>query len=722
MRSLILCSLIPAIFLSGCGRDDRPALAPVKPVTDTYFGVEIRDPYRYMENMDDTLFLNWMKAYADYSKKVIDGIPGRSSLIELYTEFDGRSSDRVYGLSISENGRYFYLKMTPEDEFGKLYYRDAYETEEVLLYDPADFQGEPGITFVIGTYKPDIVGETVLVGLAPNGSESLTGIIIDVESGKVLDDRLQRVFGGITWLGKGKGLLYGQTNSSNVHDPDRMLNTKIYHHKPGDPQEADAIVFSSKSYPSIEMRPEEIPVIIYDNDEDDYYLLLSTVDRYLKLFYADPGAFSRNMRFDWTPLTRSEDRIQDFNVRGDELYLYTAKDAPGFEIRKTSKTAPDIDGAEMVVAAPENGMISGFSFTSEALYYKLKINGVEERLFRLPNGGDSAMEIELPAKAGSLGLRTRGYKHDDIWVGITGWTMDGMRYRYEAEADRFTEEPLSSMAAFPEYSDLVVEELMVPSHDGVRVPLSVIYHRGTKLDGTAPAIMTGYGAYGISHQPSFNPYTLSWTLQGGVVAIAHVRGGGELGDSWRLSGYKQSKPNTWKDFIACGEYLVNNQYTASKALAMYGGSAGGILIGRTMTERPDLFAAAMPLVGLMNPMRVEQSPNGPVNTPEFGTVEDSSECMALIEMDAYLHIEDDVDYPATLITAGFNDPRVIVWQPAKFAARLQAANGSEAPILFDVDYTSGHGVGDTKSKKFEDLADIFTFGLWQTGHPDFQPE
>lgn len=718
----MLCALVLGIVLSGCGRADRPALAPVKPVTDNYFGVEIKDPYRYMENMDDTVFLSWMKEFADYSRGVIDEIPGRSSLIELYSEFDGRSSDRVYGLSISENGRYFYLKTTPEDEFGKLYYRDSYEAEEVLLYDPADFRGDRGVAYVIGTYKPDLMGERVLIGLAPNGSESLTGIIIDVETGKVLNDRLERVFGGITWLGEGNGLLYGQTNSSNVHDPDRIIDTKIYHHRPGDPQEADAVVFSSRNYPSIEMRPEEIPVIIFDDEEDDYYLLLSTVDRYLKLFYADPGTFTRNMRFNWKPLTRSEDRIQEFYVKGDDLYLYTAKDAPGFEIRKTSKTAPDIDGAEVVVEENEKGMISGFAFTGNALYYKLKLNGVEERLFRLPYGAESAAEIGLPARAGSLGLRTRGHKHDDVWVGITGWTMDGMRYRYEPEQDRFKEEPLSSMAAFPEYADLVVEELMVPSHDGVKVPLSVIYHRGTDLDGSAPAIMTGYGAYGISRKPSFNPYFLSWTLQGGIVAIAHVRGGGELGDSWRLSGYKQSKPNTWKDFISCAEYLTGNQYTNSKALAMYGGSAGGILIGRTMTERPDLFAAAMPMVGLMNPLRVEQSPNGPVNTPEFGTVEDSSECMALIEMDAYLHIEDDVDYPATLITAGFNDPRVIVWQPAKFAARLQAANGSSAPILFEVDYTSGHGVGDTKSKKFEDLADIYAFGLWQTGHPDFQPE
>jgi prolyl oligopeptidase len=253
----------------------------------------------------------------------------------------------------------------------------------------------------------------------------------------------------------------------------------------------------------------------------------------------------------------------------------------------------------------------------------------------------------------------------------------------------------------------------------VLVPLSLIYRKGLAMNGTAPVLLNGYGAYGISLTPYFNPYILTWTLEGGIYAVAHVRGGGEMGDAWRLAGHKTTKPNTWKDFIACAEFLAAERYTSPEKLAVFGGSAGGILIGRALTERPELFAAAIPMVGIMNPLRAEQSPNGPVNAPEFGTVKDSAECMALMEMDAYLHVEDDEDYPATLITAGFNDPRVIVWQPAKFAARLQAANSSGGPILFEVDYASGHGVGDTKSKSFEDIADLLTFALWQTGNKEF---
>lgn len=232
--------------------------------------------------------------------------------------------------------------------------------------------------------------------------------------------------------------------------------------------------------------------------------------------------------------------------------------------------------------------------------------------------------------------------------------------------------------------------------------------------------MIGYGAYGISNTPGFSPYRLLWTNNGGILAIAHVRGGGELGDQWYKAGYKTTKPNTWKDLIACAEYLIKEKYTSPQKIAINGGSAGGILIGRAMTERPDLFAVAIPEVGCLNPLRAEESPNGPVNAPEFGTVKDSVECMALIEMDSYLHVRDGVKYPATLITAGMNDPRVIAWQPGKFAARLEAANASDKPILFLTDFEAGHGIGNTKTKDFEKLADKFSFALWQTGNPGFQ--
>ena len=344
---------------------------------------------------------------------------------------------------------------------------------------------------------------------------------------------------------------------------------------------------------------------------------------------------------------------------------------------------------------------------------------METKVYHLKEPGAQPEELELPFTAGSAGLGTKGVDHKELWISMGGWTRDGARYRYDPADKSFTYETMSSQAEFPEFENIMAEEIMIPSHDGVMVPVSLIYDKNMKRDGSNPVMMYGYGSYGITISPFFSTIFLTWISEGGVIAISHVRGGGELGDAWHKAGYKQTKPNTWKDFIATAEYLHNEKISSPEKTMIFGGSAGGILVGRAMTERPDLFGVAVPAVGAMNTVRSEFTPNGPVNVPEFGTVKDESEFKALYEMDSYLHIEDGVKYPATMITAGINDPRVVAWEPGKFAARLQAANGSDKPILFRVDYESGHG-SDAKTKSFQEFADIMSFSFWQMGHPDYQ--
>jgi prolyl oligopeptidase len=251
------------------------------------------------------------------------------------------------------------------------------------------------------------------------------------------------------------------------------------------------------------------------------------------------------------------------------------------------------------------------------------------------------------------------------------------------------------------------------------IPLSIIYKKGIPLDGSNSCILRGYGAYGISATPGFSILN-SVALRGVVLAIAHTRGGGEKGEAWYRAGYKTTKPNTWEDFISCAEYLVKKGYTSPQKLAGTGTSAGGILISRAITERPDLFAAAVCNVGCANAMRLEFSANGPVNTPEFGTVKDPVECQALFEMDGVQHVEKGVKYPAVMGVGGWNDPRVPAWEPGKFVAALQAATASGNPILMKVNYDNGHFT-EEKSVTFKNFAGQFAFLLWQTGHKDFQP-
>ncbi len=721
MRTRLFLCLFVLLLLPQCTTPlpEPPPQAPVEEVTDTYWGIDVVDPYRYMEDLENETVVEWMRSQADYTRMILDGISGRQGLIDKMVDFDSRVSDRISSLQVVDTDRHFYLKLKPDEEVGKLHFRDGYEGAETLLFDPTQYRAEEELNFVITGFAPTTDGSRVAMTVAPNGSESAYTLTLDVESGELYPEEIDRSWFAPSWNEDGSGFFYTRTNSMDVHDPNRTIGTTAYFHTVGTDPAQDTPILSAEMYPELGMAPEEIPVVMYDPDVDYIYGVAASVDQRLALSMA-PASELANERIAWRRVFDREDEVLNFAATPSQAYVYTSKDAPNYKLLATSFPEMDLDGAGVFIPEDPNWKLQSFTLTSDGLYFVRSRNDVEMTLHFIPGGSTEARQIELPKAAGTLGVSAKGIEFPDLWVSISGWTASGERHRYDLASNTFRRQQMSTIAEYPEYDDLVVEEVLVPSHDGAEVPLSIIYKEGTPMDGNTPAMIFGYGAYGISNTPGFGPNFLLWTHEGGILTIAHVRGGGEKGHAWYEAGKKTTKPNTWKDLIACAEYLVANGYTSPGRIAINGGSAGGILIGRAMTERPDLFAAAIPEVGVMNPLRAEETPNGPVNAPEFGTVQDSVETLALIEMDSYLKLQDGVEYPATLVTAGMNDPRVIAWQPAKFAARLLAANASDEPILLWVDFESGHGIGDTKSKQFEGLADGMAFGLWQTGHPGFK--
>ena len=334
---------------------------------------------------------------------------------------------------------------------------------------------------------------------------------------------------------------------------------------------------------------------------------------------------------------------------------------------------PNFNKYETLVKEDSERVITDITITKQGLFYVKTKNGVEAKLYRLHKGNEKI--IPLPKSVGYISVLSKGVDYNDLWIETQGWTSKKERYKYNYKTKTFENANIVPVQKYPELDDVIVEEIEVPSHDGVMVPLSIIYKKGIQMNSNHPLFILGYGAYGISMSPHFRANMLHWLSNGGVYAVAHVRGGGEKGDAWHKGGFKTTKPNTWKDFIACTEYLIHQKYTSPKKIAIWSGSAGGILIGRAITERPDLFAVAIIRVGLLNSIRLEYQPNGQNNTKEFGTVNDSTEFKALYEMDAYHHIKDGVNYPAVYLTAGLNDARVPAWQPAKFTARMQGGYG-----------------------------------------------
>ncbi len=413
----------------------------------------------------------------------------------------------------------------------------------------------------------------------------------------------------------------------------------------------------------------------------------------------------------WIEVCDAADEVRSFTAHGAELYLLTSKNAPRFKIIKTSLSNPDLANANTVLAESDAIVRSIFA-ANDALYAIATNNGIG-KLIRITYD-DTIEYLTLPSD-GAINFLENDSDADGVLISIKTWIKCESHYEYNPITNLFTDLELQPKGKYCTPSDLVATEVTVKSHDGTMIPLSIIYKQGIKLDGSNPCLLMGYGAYGYAIDPFYLQTQCAWYERGGIFAIAHVRGGGENGEEWYRAGFQQTKPNTWKDFIACAEYLIEQKYTSPAKLAGEGISAGGILIGRAITERPDLFAVAIPRVGCLNQVRFETTPNGVNNTPEFGSCETEAGFQALYAMDAFLHVRDEVDYPAMLITHGITDPRVEPWQSAKFAARVQAASASGKPVLLRMDYEAGHGIGSTKTQIIQERADIFAFMMWQFG-------
>jgi len=414
----------------------------------------------------------------------------------------------------------------------------------------------------------------------------------------------------------------------------------------------------------------------------------------------------------WVKICAESDLVTDFAVDGNDIYLITATEAPRFKLIATSLASPNLATAREVIGAGER-VIEGVAAAADALYVSAKQDGINQ-ILRVTKSGE-VMALETP-RNGAAYISSVSPQIAGIMAYETTWIQGGIRYNYDPVSNTFTDNGMVPKGKFDNLEGFVAEEVLVTSHDGVNVPLSILRRADTKLDGTNPTIVYGYGSYGFSQDVSFSPIRLGWIEQGGIFAIAHVRGGGEYGQAWHYAGRMENKPNTWKDLIAAAEYLVDKGYSSPAHMAPMGGSAGGILAGRSMTERPDLFGAAVLQVGMLDAIRAETTTNGVPNIKEFGSVTDKAGFEGLLAMSAYHHVEEGVTYPATLLTHGFNDPRVNPWMSGKMAARLQAVNQGGAPVLLRVDFDAGHGIGSTREQVLAQYADIYSFLFWQLGN------
>jgi prolyl oligopeptidase len=695
-------------------------VATVKDVTNTYFGVSVNDPYRYMENLSDPEVAAWMKAQNDYTHSLLDCIPGRQQLLARIQELDDAVAARVESVRRLPNDRYLYLKRLPQDNTPKLYDRRGLAGKETLLVDPEKFAKATGKPHSINYYRPSYDGTHVAHGISAAGSEDATVHVLETGTGREVDKPIDRAqFGAVQWRPDGESFFYNRLQKLEPGMPttERYQKSRTYLHVIGADADKEQPIFGFGISPLVKMEPADIPWVATTPDSQYAIGVIEHGTQREYTLYVAPLASVGRPKTPWRKVCDVDDQVTGFAVRGSDVFLLTHKDAPRFEVIKTSLIKPNLATAKVVVL-PGEPVVTGIAVAKDALYVVLR-DGSVGRLVRVPFRGKTE-RVALPFE-GSLSIVARDPRCDGVLLGAATWTKALQIYAYDPRTRKITNTGLQPLGQFDAPDDLESVEVKAMSHDGTMIPLSIVYRRGIKLDGSNPTLLMGYGAYGFPRDPSFDPCLLAWCEKGGVYGVAHVRGGGEYGQDWYRAGYKLTKPNTWKDFIACAEYLIEHKYTTSERLAGTGRSAGGILIGRAITERPDLFRAATAAVGCMDMLRMETTPNGVPNIPEFGSVKTEDGFKALYEMSSYHHVTDGTKYPAVMLTTGVNDPRVEPWESAKMAARLQAATASGKPVLLRVDYEAGHGVGSTKKQLQEVAADTWAFLLWQFGLPEFQP-
>ena len=692
-----------------------PPNASVRPVTETLHGVAVTDRYRWMETPADPEWMPYLKGQNDYARALLAKIPGRDVLAE---KIETVSSALAAIGQIQTAGPYIFTHLRPlgANTF-KLYVREGVDGQDRLLVDP-DTLATAGshVSLDYWTASPD--GKLVAYGTSPAGSENSLLRFLETATGKTLPDVLDRAqFGPAQWAPDGSGVFINRLKEGTKHgDPDHYLDSVCWFHKLGTDPATDVKVLEKGLDPNVDVPDIAFTVVAAQPGCDIALGLVATGVQNEVDLYASPLDAAIAGKPVWKRVCTSADDVTGFAVVGSDLYLLTHKDAPRYRVVKTTTAKPAF--ANAMSAAPEGEeVVKDLSGARDGVYVQT-LNGGVSGLYRLAHDGHKT-EVKLPFE-GSIAFVATDPLADGCWFQIEGWVRPPV-VCHAAPDGTVTVTDIAPKPAI-DVSRYDSVEVRVKARDGVMVPLSIVYAKTLKRDGKAPLLLDAYGAYGLDQDAGFIPRVLPWLDLGGAFAVAHVRGGGELGEAWHLAGKGLTKPNTWRDAIDCVEYMIAEHWTGKGKIAVEGGSAGGIMVGRFLTERPDLVTVAISQVGVSNATRAEFSENGPDNVPEFGTVKDPDGFKGLFEMDAYQHVKNGAPYPAVLLTTGANDPRVAPWEAGKMAARLQAATSSKKPVILRVETDAGHGIGSTRKQRDDETADTYAFILWQTGDPRFQPK
>jgi prolyl oligopeptidase len=671
-----------------------------------------------MEDLANPDVQTWLRGQAYFARAVLDRIPGREGLRSRVEQLRNATAERVGEVRI--NGTWIYsLKRLAGESVPRLYVRNGFHGKDRLLVDPETMPAPKGSHNSISYYAPSPDNRYLGFGVASGGSEDTVLHVLDLILGRETGDVIDRAeLGGAGWT-EDHRLFYTRLQKQEPGAPPqaKYLNARAYVHVLGTNPDEDTPLLGSGVPASPSLAPATYPFVgTAAGCPWLFGVVLTGVQKEWTIYLAPIGSLAGGSPA-WRKVVAPSDGVVKFTGHGKDLFLLTYRDASNGKLLTLSLDDPRMENAREFLPMAK-GVITDLAAARDALYVVRSTGGASE-LLRLPyRPGSSVERLRLPFVCDISHLMADEHSPGVAFF-ATAWTHVGGAFAYDPRLKRVLDTELQPQGPFDNPKNLVAEEVLVRARDGVMVPLSIVHRKGLRRDGNNPLILEGYGSYGITQTPGLDPSSLAWYERGGIIAVAHVRGGGEYGSNWHLEGSRANKPNTWRDGIACAEWLIAHRYTSASKLAIQGSSAGGIFVGRAITERPDLFAAAIDASPLSDMIRLESSAGGAQNIPEFGSITTKEGFSSLLEMSPYHKVVGATRYPAVLLTMGMNDPRVVPWQAAKMAARLQAATAGGKPVLLRIDYDAGHGFGSTSEQQVELHTDMMAFLLWQLRVEEF---
>ncbi|CAH1000496.1 Prolyl endopeptidase [Neolewinella maritima] len=711
---LLLCTLLVA-----CARETNPTTMrstdyPNLPVTypetrtdgteDDYFGTTVADEYRWLEDDNSAETKAWVQEENKTTFGYLEQIPFRKDIEERLTElvnYPRLSSPYKVGKY------YFYSKNDGLQNQSVIYYKEGMDGEEMVFIDPNAINEEG--TTSINLLGADKDNRYMAYSRSDAGSDWTKIYIRDIATNTDMDDELEWVkFSGAGWYGD--GFFYSRYPAPAAGDELKGNNTQhsVYFHKLGEPQSADRLVYEDRANPNYYHYGGT-------TEDEDYFIMYAApgTDGFATYYLPLDGSGTLPSKIE--PIALFDDtknKSQVIHTAGREFWVHTDIGAPNYHLVKINLDKPGKSNWTEVIPEAEN-LLQGVN-TGGGYLFANYLEQATDRYYRMDYNGDNKTTIELPG-VGSAGGFSGKEDEKQLFYVYTSFIYPPTIFAYDVDMNE--SEPFFQPELKFDPTDYEEKQVTYTSKDGTEVTMFLVHKKGLELDGMNPTYLYGYGGFNISLSPSFSVMRLPLLENGGVFAMANLRGGGEYGEAWHKAGMLENKQNVFDDFIAAGEYLIEQGYTSKEKLAIAGGSNGGLLVGAAMTQRPELFAVAFPAVGVMDMLRYHKFTVGKGWIPEYGSSEDSTMFPVLRKYSPLHNLEPGTQYPATMITTADHDDRVVPAHSFKYAAKLQASQAGEKPVLIRIATDAGHGAGKPISKTIEEQADMWSFFFYNTGTP-----